>query len=89
MKTHLLCMGPGYWLITKASKIIVGEDQFESCTKQQLDLFMCDMRTREAILSTLPKNNYNQVKTKISTNKLLEVLEAIHEGDKHSKGVKL
>ena len=26
MKTHLLCMGPGYWLITKVAKDIVEED---------------------------------------------------------------
>ena len=25
MKTHLLCMGPRYWLLTKAKKAIVEE----------------------------------------------------------------
>ena len=34
MKTHLLCMGPRYWLITKVSKDIVEEDKLESCTKE-------------------------------------------------------
>ena len=34
MKTHLLCIGLGHWLITKASKDIVEEDNHESCTKE-------------------------------------------------------
>ena len=34
MKTHLLCMGPGYWHVTKVSKDIVEEDNLESCTKE-------------------------------------------------------
>ena len=50
---------------------------------------MCDMRAREAILSTLLENNYNQVKTVITTNKVWEALEAIYEGDKHAKRIKL
>lgn len=32
MKTHLLCMGPGYWLITKNGKVLVDEDELEGCT---------------------------------------------------------
>ena len=53
MKTHLLCMGAGYWLITKVSKDIVEEDNLESCTEEQREVFMCNIRAREAILSTL------------------------------------
>ena len=34
IKTHLLCMGLGYWLVTKVSKDIVEEDNLESCTKE-------------------------------------------------------
>ena len=40
MKTHLLCMGPGYWLITKVAKNIVEEDNLESYTKEQREVFM-------------------------------------------------
>ena len=40
MKTHLLCMGRGYWLVTKVSKDIVEEDIIESCTKEQREVFM-------------------------------------------------
>ena len=50
---------------------------------------MCDMREREIILSSLPKNDCNQVKIVITTNKVCESLEAIYEGDKQSKRVKL
>ena len=50
MKTHLLCMGPGYWLVTKASKNFTEEDILESCTEEQREVFMCNIRTREAIL---------------------------------------
>ena len=34
MKVHLLCMGPGYWLVTKTSKNIVEEDNRETCTEE-------------------------------------------------------
>ena len=40
MKTHLLCMGPRYWLVTKASKTFVEEDDLEKCTKEQRELFV-------------------------------------------------
>ena len=56
MKTHLLCMGPGYQLITKVSKEIVEEDDLESCTEEQREVFMCNIREREAILLALPES---------------------------------
>ena len=62
MKTHLLCMGLGYWLVTKVSKDIVEEDNLESCTKEQREVFMCNIRAREEIFSALPKSEYSQVK---------------------------
>ena len=34
MRTHLLCIGLGYWLVTKASKDIIEEDNLASCTKE-------------------------------------------------------
>ena len=55
MKTHLLRMGPGYWLVTKASKDIVEEDNLESCTEEQREVFMFNIREREVVLSALPE----------------------------------
>ena len=40
MKTHLLCMGPRYWLVTKTSKNIAEEDNLETCTEEQREVFM-------------------------------------------------
>ena len=40
MKTHLLCIGLGYWLVAKVSKDIVEEDNLESCTKEQREVSM-------------------------------------------------
>ena len=59
MKTHFLCMGLGYWILTKSTKTIIDERDLENCTKGERDFFMCDMRAREAILTTLPKIEYN------------------------------
>ena len=59
MKTHLLCMGTGYWLVTKASKNIAKEDNLETYTKEQRVVFMCNIGEREAILSTLPVSDYS------------------------------
>ena len=60
MKTHLLCMGLGYWILTKSEKKIIEEKELETCTEADRDLFMCDMRAREALLTSLPKIEYNQ-----------------------------
>ena len=62
MKTHLLCVGPGNWLVTKKSKKNLEEDDLKKCIEEQRDIFMCNIRTRKVVLSTLPKNEYNQVK---------------------------
>ena len=59
MKTHLLCMGPGFWILTKSSKTIIAEKDLKTCTKEERDLFICDMRAREALLFALPKIEYN------------------------------
>ena len=40
MKTHVLCMGLGYWLVTKASKTIVEDNDHEKHNKEQRELFM-------------------------------------------------
>ena len=62
MKTRLLCMGPGYCLVTKASKNTAEEDNLESCTEEQREVFRCNIRAREEIMSSLPENEYSQVK---------------------------
>ena len=59
MKTHLLCIGPRYWLVKKLSKNIVEEDNLENCIEEQREVFMCNIREREAILSTLPEHKYS------------------------------
>ena len=35
MKTHLLCMGLGYWILTKLEKTIITEKYLETCTKDK------------------------------------------------------
>ena len=89
MKTHLLCMGPGYWILTKLEKTIIAEKDLETCTEEQMELFMCDMRAREALLSALPKIEYNQVKSLITSHMIWKALENGFEGDGHSKKLRL
>ena len=87
MKTHLLCMGPGYWLVTKTMKTIVEEDDLEKCTEEYRDLFMCNIRAREAILSALPESEYSQVKLFKTSHEIWKALEANFEGDTHEKKI--
>ena len=89
MKTHLLCMGPGYWILTKTEKIIIVEDNLESCTEEKKELFMCNMRAREALLSALPETEYNQVKSLDTSDNIWKSLENSFEGDIHSKKMRL
>ena len=46
MNTHILCMGLGYWLLTKAEKTIVEENDLENFIEEQRDLLMCNIRAR-------------------------------------------
>ena len=89
MKTHLLCMGPGYCPVTKASKNIAKEENLESCTKEKREVFMCNIRAREEILLLLPKSEYSQVKQLKTSHKIWKTLEANYEGDTHAKSVTL
>ena len=89
MKTHVLFMGLGYWLITKVSKDIVEKDNIESCTKEQREVFMCNIRAREAILSALLKNEYGQVKFLKTSHEIWKSLEANYGGDTHAKRLRL
>ena len=59
MKTHLLSMGPRYWLITKVAKDIVEEDNLESYTEEQREIFMWNIRAREEILLALLESEYS------------------------------
>ena len=70
MKTRLLCMGLGYWILTKAKTIIVEESKLEECIEGERDMFMCNMRAREALLISLLENEYSQVKS-IQTSHLI------------------
>ena len=89
MKTHLLCIGLGYWLLTNASKDILEENNLESCTKEQREVFMCNIREREAISSALPESEYSQVKLLKTSHKIWKALEENYEGDTHAKIVRL
>lgn len=82
-------MGPRYWLMTKNEKKIMEERKLEECNEAKRDLFMCNMFAREALLSTLPKNEYSQVKSLETSHPIWEALESTFEGDKHAKRIKL
>ena len=89
IKTHVLCMGPRYWLVTKVSKDIMKEENLESCTEKQREVFMCNIRAREAILSALPESEYSQVKQMKTSHEIWKTLEANYEADTHAKRVRL
>ena len=50
---------------------------------------MCNMLTREVFLTTLPENEYNQVKSLNLAHKIWKTLESTFEGDKHARKVRL
>ena len=65
------------------------EDNLESSTEEQREVFMCNIRAREAILSALPKSEYSQVKLLKTSYEIWKALEANYEGDTHAKRVRL
>ena len=85
----MLCMGLGYWLLTKSENEIVKEEKLKECNEVERDLFMCNMRSKEALLSVLPENEYSQVKSLQTSHKIWTTLESIFEGDTHTKRVRL
>ena len=89
MKTYLLCMGLGYWILTKSEKKIIEEEKIEGCSEEERDLFMCNMRTREELLLALPENEYNQIKSLETSYKIWAALESTFEGDTHAKRIRL
>ena len=50
---------------------------------------MCDMRSREVILTVLPEIEYNQVKSLATSHLIWKALETSFEGDAHSKKLRL
>ena len=89
MMTHLLCMGPSFQLLTKGSKTIVKEEKPKECSEEERDMFMCNMRSREKLPSTLQENEYSQVKSVQTSHKTWNILESIFEGDTHTKRIRL
>ena len=71
--------------MTKSAKAIIKEKDLETCTKVERDVFMCDMRTKEALLIVLPKSEYNQVKLLATSHLIWKALENSFEGYEHSK----
>ena len=50
---------------------------------------MCNIRAREAILSTLPESEYSQVNLLKKSHEIWKTLEANYEDDTHAKRVRL
>lgn len=50
---------------------------------------MCNMRAREALLSELPEEEYNLLKTLDTSHKSWKALENSFVGDVHSKKMRL
>lgn len=89
MKTRLLWVGPGYWILTKLEKIIIAKSDLQTCPEDERELFMCNMRAREALLSALPELEYNKVKTLDTSHKIWKALENSFEGDENFKNMRL
>ena len=88
MKTHLLCMGLVYWILTKSRKKIIEEAKLEGCSEEEINLFMCKMRARESLLTTLLEND-SQVKSLVTSYKNWKLLKSTFEGDDHAKRMRL
>ena len=78
-------MDLGYWILTKSVKTIIEEKDLESFSEVERDLFMCDMRAREALLTTLPEIEYNQIKSLVTSHFIWKALENSFECDANSK----
>ena len=89
MKTHQLRMDLGYWILEKLAKTTIAQSSLETCTREERELFMCDMRAREALLSALPKIKYKQVKSLDTSHKIWKALENSFDGDEHSMKLRL
>ena len=85
MKTHLLCMGPGYWIVKKGKKTIVEEEKLDVCSEIERDLLLCNMRDRESLLSALLENEYNKVNLVQTSHEIWKALESTFATDDHAK----
>ena len=52
------------------------EDDLESCTKEQRDFFMCNIRARETLLLALPENEYTQIKLPNTSHEIWKHVES-------------
>ena len=75
--------------ILDLEKIIIVESALENCIEKEREIFMCDMRAREALLSALPKIEYNLVKSLNTSHDIWKALENSFEVDEHSKQLRL
>ena len=50
---------------------------------------MCNMRAREVLLTCLLENEYNLVKSLVTSHEIWKVLESTFEGDDHAKRMRL
>lgn len=71
------------------SKNITKEDNLETYIEEKREVFMCNIRERQEILSTLPESEYSQVKQLKTSHEIWKNLEANYEGDAHVKRVRL
>ena len=62
----------------------------KGCSEEERDLFMCDMREREALLMDLLENEYSQVKSLKTSHEIWIALKStLIEGDTYGKRKKL
>ena len=79
----------GSRLMIETKKKIVEEIKLEECSEAKRDLFKCNMLAREALLSTLPKNEYSLVKSLEKSHEIWVTLQSTLEGGKHAKRIRL
>ena len=89
IKVHLLCLGPGYWLITSKEKEVISEERLESCSNEERDIFMRNILAKEALLLALLENEYGQVKNLPKAHDIWKALHSTFEGDEHAKKARL
>lgn len=56
MRTHFLCMGIDYWLVTRDRKTMIEEKEMGTCNVEQKEIFIFNMYAREVVITTLPKS---------------------------------
>ena len=64
------------WSI-RLKKTMIKEEKVKECFEEERDIFLCDMRSKEALLSALPKNMYNHVQYLITSYEVWKDLEFV------------